>query len=67
MIERWLGGAVAHPEDGWTRAELAEHLREEFSTYGWLLEPLLERAGFAIQRAEARAPGTYAAYVCVKR
>lgn len=66
-MERWLGGAAASSADGWTRAELAEHLRDEHSTYTWLLEPLLERAGFAIREKAVQGPGTYALYVCVKR
>ena len=66
-IERWLSGATASAADGWTRAELAEHLRDEYSTYTWLLEPLLERAGFAIRERQIAGPGTYAAYLCVKR
>jgi SAM-dependent methyltransferase len=66
-IERWLSGAAARAAEGWTRAELAEHLRDEYSTYTWLLEPLLERAGFAIRERRVEGPGTYAAYSCVKR
>ena len=66
-MERWLGGAAASSAAGWTRAELAEHLRDEHSTYTWLLEPLLERAGFAIRERRIEGPGTYAAYTCVKR
>jgi SAM-dependent methyltransferase len=66
-IEAWLAGAAARPEEGWTRAELEEHLRTEYSTFSWLLQPMLERAGFAIQRAEHSANRIYAAYVCSKR
>jgi len=66
-MERWLSGAAANAADGWTRAELAEHLRDEYSTYTWILEPLLERAGFAIREKEVQGPGTYALYICVKR
>jgi SAM-dependent methyltransferase len=65
-IEPWLAGAAADPAVGWTRAELETHLREEYSTFTWLLEPMLERAGFAIQQAEFSPFGIYAAYVCVK-
>lgn len=65
-IEAWLAGAAERPEDGWTRAELETHLREEYSTFTWLLEPMLERAGFAIRQAEYSASRVYAAYVCVK-
>ena len=65
-VEAWLAGAAARPEDGWTRAELEVHLREEYSTFSWLLEPMLERAGFAIRSAEYTASRIYATYVCVK-
>ena len=67
VIEAWLAGAAARPEAGWTRDELATHIREEYSTYNWLLEPLLERAGFTIREARHRPSRTYAAYLCVKR
>ena len=66
-IEAWLAGAAARPEVGWTRDELAEHVRGEYSTFNWLLEPLLERSGFTIREAQQRPSGTYAAYICVKR
>jgi SAM-dependent methyltransferase len=65
-IETWLAGAAARPEEGWTRAELEEHLRAEYSTFSWLLEPMLERAGFAMRRAEHSANRIFSAYVCVK-
>jgi SAM-dependent methyltransferase len=63
-IERWLAGAAQDPVEGWTRAELEAHVRDEYSTFTWLLEPMLERAGFEIHEAEDRA-SAYAAYVCV--
>jgi SAM-dependent methyltransferase len=66
-IEAWLAGAADLPEDGWTRSELDTHVREEHSTFSWLLEPLLERAGFEIQQAMHRPSRTYSAYTCVKR
>lgn len=67
IIEGWLARAPEKPEEGWTRPELATHVRDEYSTYSWLLEPLLERTGFAIREAQYRASGTFAAYLCVKR
>jgi ubiquinone/menaquinone biosynthesis C-methylase UbiE len=66
VIEAWLAGAAERPAEGWTRAELETHLREEYSTFSWLLEPMLERAGFEIQRFEYSASRVYASYVCVK-
>ncbi len=64
-IEEWLAGAAESPAEGWTRAELEEHVRSEHSTFSWLLEPLLERAGFEIRDAAHRR-GAYATYVCAR-
>ena len=64
-IDEWLAGAVERPELGWTRAELETHLREEHSTFAWLLEPMLQRAGFEIRSAGHRKR-VYADYVCVR-
>ena len=67
VIAPWLAGAAERPEDGWTRAEYETHLREEFSTFSWLLEPMLERAGFEIRQVEHSANRIYSAYTCLKR
>jgi ubiquinone/menaquinone biosynthesis C-methylase UbiE len=66
-IDAWLSRASKHPEDGWTRTELETHLRDEHSTFSWLLEPMLEQAGFEIRQAAYDPSGIYAAYVCVSR
>jgi SAM-dependent methyltransferase len=62
-IEDWLAGATPDPADGWTRGELIEHVRGEQSTFSWLLEVLLARAGLEIVEREVRG-GIYATYVC---
>ena len=55
--------AVSDPASGYTADELATHVRTEFSTFSWLFEPMLERAGFAIlERRSVR--GAYGAYTC---
>jgi ubiquinone/menaquinone biosynthesis C-methylase UbiE len=65
-IEEWIAGAVTDPARGWTAAELAEHVRIEYSTYSWLLEVLLDRTGFDIaERAYRRA--AYGTYTCIRR
>src|SRR6185437_16562899 len=45
-FEAWcaLGGEVVDGE--WSRAEMEEHVRDEHSTFSWLLEPMLAQAGF---------------------
>jgi ubiquinone/menaquinone biosynthesis C-methylase UbiE len=63
-IEAWLGKAPSSPAEGWTRAELDTHLRTEYSTFSWLLEPILIHAGFEIQQVDYGESGIYAAYVC---
>ncbi len=65
QIEEWLAAAPADPAEGWTRAELETHVRAENSTFSWLLEVLLERAGFEIREREIRR-GIYATYVCAR-
>jgi ubiquinone/menaquinone biosynthesis C-methylase UbiE len=66
-IEAWLASAPERPDEGWTRSELEEHLREEHSTFSWLLEAMLTRAGFEIREASYGSAKIHAAYVCVKR
>jgi SAM-dependent methyltransferase len=62
-IEKWLVAAAPAPEEGWTRSELEEHVRDEHSTFSWLLEPLLGHTGFEILERDSR-DGIYATYVC---
>ena len=52
------------PDEGWTRAEMAEHVRDEHSTFTWLLEPMIERAGFEIVEAGYSDDRILARYVC---
>lgn len=65
-IEAWLASVAGRSEDGWTREELEVHLRDEYSTFSWLLEPMIERAGFTIERVDYGRLGVYADYICVK-
>lgn len=65
VFGRWLAGAADDPQDGYTAADYAEHIRTEFSTFRWLLEPMLARAGFGIVDAEFRS-SLYGAYTCVR-
>lgn len=67
VIDAWLANASTHPGHGWTRPELETHLREEHSTFSWLLEPMLEQAGFEIQQVWHDASRVRSAYSCIKR
>ncbi|MDQ3722515.1 MAG: class I SAM-dependent methyltransferase [Actinomycetota bacterium] len=67
-IEAWITELMsADVEAGWTRAEIAEHVRDEHSTFTWLLEPMIARAGFEIIDAAYSASGMLAQYLCTKR
>ena len=50
-------------EGGWSRAELEEHVRDEHSTFAWLLEPMIRRSGFEIEDAEYSEDAVFAKYV----
>ena len=65
VLGDWLDGAAADPSRGYTREDFAEHLRTEFSTFRWLLEPMLASAGFTIVTAGFER-SIYGAYTCVK-
>ncbi len=53
-------GGEGTPED------ILIHIRDEHSTMGWIMEGMIEKAGFAIESADYRA-GFIATYLCVKR
>jgi len=65
-IASWLAAAPDDPTRGWTAAELAEHVREEHSTFSWLLEPMLGRVGLEIRDRWLSPSRTYGAYTCIR-
>jgi SAM-dependent methyltransferase len=63
-IEGWCAtGAIGGLETEWSRGELEEHVRDEHSTFTWLLEPMIERAGFEITEAVHSDDGIFAKYL----
>ena len=62
-LEAWCATGGSEVEGEWSRAEIEEHVRDEHSTFTWLLEPMLERSGFAIEDAAYSADGLFARYV----
>ncbi len=66
-IEAWCQTATSR-DDGdvdsdWGRWELEEHVRDEHSTYRWLLEPMMQRVGFVIESADFTDDGILAKYL----
>jgi SAM-dependent methyltransferase len=66
VVEAWFAAAPADPSEGWTRQELEAHVRDEYSTFSWLLEPMLRHAGLDVRDVWYSDSRTYARYVCMK-
>lgn len=64
-IHDWLQGAVTNPTEGYTAPEFVAHLREEFSTFSWIFELMLEKTGFQIESKQFHK-SIYGTYVCSK-
>jgi ubiquinone/menaquinone biosynthesis C-methylase UbiE len=62
-IEAWCATGGDDVEADWSRAELEEHVRDEHSTFSWILEPMMERCGFGIEAAEHSEDRIFAKYV----
>jgi ubiquinone/menaquinone biosynthesis C-methylase UbiE len=64
-LERWFSGSAGKAiAEEWLRDELEEHVRDEHSTFTWLLEPIVVRAGFDIEHAEYSEDRVFARYLC---
>ena len=63
-IENWMDGASEDPVTGWTAPEYATHLRDEFSTFSWIIEEMFEQTGFEVLDSWYSDSGIYAGYDC---
>jgi len=66
VLEHWFSLAPDSPDAGWARAELETHVREEHSTFNWLLEAMLKQAGFKIETANHNSLQVHSSYICIK-
>ena len=66
-LEQWCSSlpTMATGDGEWTRADIEEHVRDEHSTFTWLLEPMMERAGFLIEDRSISADRVFAEYVAM--
>jgi hypothetical protein len=62
-IESWCATGGSDIETDWSRAQLEEHVRDEHSTFTWLLEPIIEHAGIRIDDVDYSPDGMFAQYV----
>lgn len=65
-IEAWIERMAKPAGEGFTVSDFETHVREEYSTFAWIIEGMLTRAGFEIEQVNYLAP-EYAEYVCRKR
>lgn len=64
-FEKWIDGAVKSGDDKIGR-DVESHIREEFSTFGWVMEGLLQASGFSIVSSTYQENCVFAEYVCQK-
>lgn len=62
-IEAWCAPFGEQLEGDWARWEMEEHVRDEHSTFTWILEAMLERTGFTIESADYSDDGFDAKYL----
>lgn len=65
-IDAWIDRVAKPAGEGFTVSDFETHIREEYTTFGWIIEGMLTCAGFEIERADYLAP-EYAQYVCRKQ
>jgi putative AdoMet-dependent methyltransferase len=63
-IQQWIDQASASGES-FSEKDFEGHVRDEYSTYSWIMEAMIKRTGFTIRKSEFRSP-TIARYVCEK-
>lgn len=62
-LDAWCATLSDSSKGGWNRADLEEHIRDEHSTFTWLLEPMIERSGFHIEDVVYSPDSIFAQYV----
>ena len=62
-VEEWCAPHGDEVDGDWARWEMEEHVRDEHSTFTWLLEPMFERTGFSIEAADYSDDGFDARYL----
>ena len=63
-VEAWVS---SRPANSFPREFFEHDIREEYITFTWLFEAMLERVGFDIKEMSYGDYQAYAKYVCVKR
>ena len=64
VFDRWVDDVAELFGQACMAGQAESHIRREFSTFGWIMEGLLQRAGFEIEQADYSR--RLAAYFCRK-
>ena len=62
-VEAWCAPYGDVVDGDWARWEVEEHVRDEHSTFTWLLEAMVERTGFGIDAVDYSEDGFDARYL----
>ncbi|BCL39692.1 class I SAM-dependent methyltransferase (plasmid) [Nostoc sp. MS1] len=64
-LQAWIELAAKPEGQGWTKQDYEMHIREEHSTFAWIIEGMLKQAGFQIVEMNHVSP-VLAEYLCEK-
>lgn len=64
-IGDWVSGFEQRVGEQFSK-EVKTHIRDEYSTFGWILEGMLEQAGFKVEKAQS-TDGFMTEYLCRKK
>lgn len=56
QLPAWIDAAARPAGQGFTREMFETHVREEFSTFAWILEGMIERAGLTVVESNFPQP-----------
>lgn len=55
-LPAWVAAVSKPPGEGFTKEMFETHVREEFSTFNWVLQGMIERAGMTVTEANYPLP-----------
>ena len=56
QLPAWISTMAKPPGEGFTKEMFETHVREEFSTFSWILEGMIERAGMVVVESNFPTP-----------
>lgn len=62
-IQAWIDRTAKPEGQGWTKQDYEMHIREEHSTFAWIIEGMFKQAGFHIAEVNYITP-VLAEYLC---